>query len=95
MHAARRWITSRPVRFTAALGLTAAGLGLGTADAATPTEGTVSDTSHRDDLGRRAVRRPERHRRRARPARLHACRSPATTSRCTSRPRPATAPRTS
>ena len=45
MHSARRWITSRPVRFTALLGLTAAGLGLGTADAATPTEGTVSDTA--------------------------------------------------
>ena len=45
MRSARRWVSSRSVRFAAVAGLLAAGLNLSTADAATPTEGTVSDTS--------------------------------------------------
>ncbi len=45
MRSARRWVSSRSVRVAAVTGLLAGGLTLSTADAATPTEGTVSDTS--------------------------------------------------
>jgi hypothetical protein len=45
MHPARRMIGSRTVRLTAVVGLLAAGLSLGVADAATPAQGTVSDSA--------------------------------------------------
>ncbi|MEO5711713.1 MAG: CARDB domain-containing protein [Nocardioidaceae bacterium] len=45
MRAAPRWVRSKAVRSAAVIALLGAGLTLNTADAATPTGGTVSDTS--------------------------------------------------
>ena len=45
MRAARHWFGGRTARFTATFALLAAALTIGTADAATPNEGTVTDTS--------------------------------------------------
>ena len=47
MPSARRWVRSRTVRLAAVAGLLAAGLTLGEADAATPTQGTLTDTATR------------------------------------------------
>ena len=45
MRAARHWFGGRTARFTATFALLGAALTIGTADAATPNEGTVTDTS--------------------------------------------------
>ena len=45
MRVGKRWVRSRTARFTATFALLAGALTIGTADAATPNEGTVSDTS--------------------------------------------------
>ena len=45
MRVGKRWVRSRTARFTAMFALLAGALTIGTADAATPNEGTVSDTS--------------------------------------------------
>ena len=45
MPSARRWVRSRTVRLAAAAGLLATGLTLGDAEAATPTQGTLTDTA--------------------------------------------------
>jgi CARDB len=45
MRAPRQWVTSRTARFTAVVALLGGALTIGSADAATPGDGTVSDTS--------------------------------------------------
>ena len=45
MPSAPRWMSSKAVRFTAVVALLAAGLGFSTADASTPTKGTLTSTA--------------------------------------------------
>ena len=85
MPSARRWVTQQDHRGSPPWSVCSPrGSAWARPTPPPPPQGTVSDTSHHGDLVRRPLRRPERHRRRPGPAGLHACRSPATTSRCTS-----------